>query len=50
MADGSLVFDTKINTSGFDSGVSSLKSKGASAAKSIGASLANGVGSLAAGR
>lgn len=49
IADGSLIFDTKINTGGFDSGVSSLKSKGAEAVKSIGASLGKGVGKLALG-
>lgn len=47
IADGSLIFDTKINESGFDAGVSSLKSKGKSAVSSIGAKL-GGMASAAA--
>ena len=36
MADGTLIFDTKIDTSGFDKGVSGLKKDGQKAAASIG--------------
>lgn len=49
IADGSLIFDTKINTGGFDSGVSSLKSKGAEAVKSIGLAFGAVAGKIAVG-
>lgn len=44
-----MIFDTKINTSGFDAGVSTLSGKAKSALSTVGGSIASGVGSIATG-
>lgn len=49
IADGSLIFDTKINTSGFDAGIGTLSGKAKSALSTVGGSIASGMGSIAAG-
>lgn len=44
-----MIFDTKINTSGFDAGVSTLSGKAKSALSTVGGSIASGMGSIATG-
>lgn len=42
--DGSVKFDTKLDTSGFSNGINSMKSTASTAFKAIGAAVASGVG------
>lgn len=44
-----MIFDTKINTSGFDAGIGTLSGKAKSALSTVGGSIASGMGSIAAG-